>query len=194
MYARRLATLVTVLLVTACAALARKHLRLFIIVATLAGFGTAGSGLAVLAAQAVPGTYELNFFTQGPNGLVSVTTLPVCSQSVCEELILNAHITDTSTGLPAQGGLVTFQYCSYKGLPPNDISRPDEAPLEACANGTATWKNLAGSLKVDQSGDAFLDFGVVLIPRTVGFRFLYKGQGTIANGMSDPENFTWTAQ
>jgi len=153
----------------------------------------AGSQATTLAPHADPGSYDLFFFTNGPNGLVSVTNLPVCSQSVCEELILNAHITDASTGLPAQGGLVMFQYCSYKGLPPNDISRPDEAPLEACANGTATWKNLA-TLKVDQSGDVFLNFGVVIIPRTVGFRFLYKGQGTIANGKSDPENFTWTAQ
>ena len=143
----------------------------------------------VALAQPVPGKYELFFLN---TSLEPVSSLPVCTSSACEELILNAHITEESTGVPAQGGLVVFQYCSYKGLPPNDITRADEAPLEACdIDGTAKWANLT-TLKVNQSGDAFLDFGVVQIPRTVGFRFQYKGQGGIANGVSDPKNFVWT--
>jgi hypothetical protein len=145
----------------------------------------------VAVAQQDPGKYDLLFFTPTPSGLESVSSLPVCTPSECEELVVNAHITDLSSGLPAQGGLVVFQYCSYKGLPPNDITRADEAPLEACADGTAKWASLT-VLKVNQSGDAFLDFGVVLIPRTVGFRVQYKGQGGIENGVSDPKNFIWT--
>jgi hypothetical protein len=86
---------------------------------------------------------------------------------------------------------VIFQYCSLKGLPPNDITRPDEAPSAACANGTAAWANLT-TMPIDQSGNAYLDFGVVLIPRTVGFRFRYLGQGSgIENGVSEPRDFTW---
>jgi hypothetical protein len=151
------------------------------------------SGNAALArAQKVPGNYELFFFKSGPEGLEPVSSLPVCTKAACEELTLNAHITEESSGLAAQGGLATFQYCSYKGLPPNDITRADEAPLEACEiDGTARWANLA-TLKVNQSGDAFLDFGIVQIPRTVGFRVKYKGQGDIVSGVSDPTNFVWT--
>jgi hypothetical protein len=161
---------------------ARKHPLLILIIALVLA--------ASLAAQGVLGSYILSF--QDTNGN-PVTTLPVCTAAVCEEMVLKAHIQDSS-GNPAQRGLVIFQYCSLKGLPPNDITRPDEAPLEACENGSATWAHL-GTFKVNESGDAFDDFGVVLIPRTVGFRFRYQGQGSgIANSLSDPpqgQNFTW---
>lgn len=168
-----------------------KFLR-FAVIAAVASIVYSGD-LPVALAQQAPGKYELFFFKSGPTGLEPVSSLPVCTSSVCEELILNAHITEESSGLPAQSGFVVFQYCSYKGLPPNDITRADEAPLEACEiDGTARWANLHALLKVNESGDAFLDFGAVLIPRTVGFRFQYKGQGTIANGVSEPKNFIWT--
>jgi hypothetical protein len=88
---------------------------------------------------------------------------------------------------------VTFQYCSYRGLPPHDITRADEAPSSACADGSATWKNLL-SLSVNASGNAFMDFGIVRIPRTIGFRFKFTarhGAGDIASGMSQPRDFTW---
>jgi hypothetical protein len=164
----------------------------FAVIAAVASMTYWGDSPVTLAQQ-VPGKYELSFFKLGANGLLEpVTSLSVCTASVCEELILNAHITEENSGLPAQSGLVVFQYCSYKGLPPNDITRADEAPLEACATGSASWRDLRAVLKVNESGDAFLDFGVVLIPRTVGFRFQYKGQGGIANGVSAPKDFTWT--
>lgn len=45
-------------------------------------------------------------------------------------------------------------------------------------------------LKVNESGDAFVDFGAVLHPRTIGFRVRYLGQGSgIANGVSAPKDF-----
>jgi hypothetical protein len=144
-----------------------------------------------LSAQPVPGSYDLSFFKLVSGVLEPVSNLPVCTPSVCEELILNAHIKEDSSGLPAQGGVAIFQYCSLKGLPPNDITRADEAPSAACETGSATWANLA-ALKVNESGDAYLDFGVVLIPRTVGFRFKYIGQGSgIEKGISPPMDFTW---
>jgi hypothetical protein len=100
-----------------------------------------------------------------------VTSLPVLS----EELILGAHI-EISPGIPAQQGSVAFQYCSFKGLPPGDITRADEAPSAACAGGLAVWKSLA-TVPIDESGNAFLTFGIVQIPRTVGFVFGTKGRG-----------------
>jgi hypothetical protein len=147
-----------------------------------------------LSAQPVPGSYDLSFFKLVSGVLEPVSSLPVCNLSVpseCEELILNAHIKEDSSGLPAQGGVAIFQYCSFKGLPPNDITRADEAPSAACETGSATWANLA-ALKVNESGDAYLNFGIVLIPRTVGFRFKYIGQGSgIEKGTSTPMDFTW---
>ena len=135
-------------------------------------------------ASAATGSYQLSFLT---NGSQPVSTLPVGG----EELILKAHVADAATGLPATGGTVTFEYCSLKRRPPNDITRADEAPLEACASGDASWARL-GSFGVNTSGDAYFVFGIVRIPRTVGFRFRYAGQrGGIASGVSAPANFSW---
>jgi hypothetical protein len=58
---------------------------------------------------------------------------------------------------------VIFEYCSYKGRPPNDTTRADEAPAEACASGEAIWKQL-GTESVNESGDAYLLFGAVHTP------------------------------
>lgn len=140
---------------------------------------------AAAATRASAGYYRLSFLD---TNLQPVTTLPVGDG----ELILGARVTDAS-GSAAQAGRVIFEYCSLKGVPPNDITRADEAPLSACADRSATWASLAG-VDVDPSGSAFLDFGVVLIPRTVGFRFRYIAQGSgIANGVSGPADFTWIA-
>lgn len=132
---------------------------------------------------ATPGCYTLSFSSRGQ----PVTTLVAGTA----ELNLLAHV-DNCAGTPADRGSVTFQYCSYKGLPPNDITRADEAPASACAAGTAKWANLL-SVSVNSSGDAGMNFGVVIIPRTVGFRFKYSVQGgSIASGVSSPVDFTWT--
>lgn len=145
----------------------------------------AGRGLTpdiAALARSASGSFQLSFFA---NGLVPVSSLPVF-----QELILGAHVSDGS-GAPAQGGSVTFQYCSLKGGPPNDINRADEAPSAACATRDASWANLI-SVPVNTSGNAYMNFGFAQIPRTVGFRFKYSGQGTgIANGVSAPADFTW---
>jgi hypothetical protein len=141
----------------------------------------AGAGDVHVLARAALGSYELSFYT---NGLQPVSSLPVF-----EELVLGAHV--AASGVAAQGGLVTFQYCSLKALPPNDITRADEAPSAACATNDAKWANLL-SVPVDGSGNAYMNFGFAAIPRTVGFRFKYTGQGSgIANGFSLPRDFTW---
>lgn len=145
---------------------------------------------------AAAGQYEISFHAAMNRILQSVPSLAVDNQ----ELILAAHVTDVS-GTAATSGIVTFQYCSYKGLPPNDITRADEAPLEACADGSATWARLT-SIQMDTQGCpqlgpgyACMDFGIVHIPRTIGFRFLFSGQKSgIASGVSAPQNFEWTAQ
>ena len=141
-----------------------------------------------LAAQPAPGVFDLQFFNVNYG---YVTSLPVCDANQCEALILEAHVTDT-TGQPVEGGLVTFQYCGYRGFPRFDIDRPDEAPSSACAaGGTGNWRPL-GTMHVDSSGVARFNFGIVEIPRTVGFRFRYSGRGSgIENGECLPEDFEW---
>jgi hypothetical protein len=136
-------------------------------------------------AKALEGSYTLSFLKAGQE----VSSLPVGFGS---EVILRAHI-DDSFGVAAQSGGVTFQYCSLKGLPPHDITRADEAPSSACADGSAMWANLL-TTTVDGSGNAYMNFGIVQIPRTVGFRFKYTGRGSgIANAVSEPSDFTWVA-
>jgi len=145
-------------------------------------------GASALAARAVPGSYELSFLARVDNVLQPVSTLPVMSQ----ELILRAHVEDAA-GIAAQRGRVVFEYCSLKGLPPNDITRADEVPFEACEQGAATWAHLL-SIEVNELGEASMNFGIVQIPRTVGFRFRYLGQGSgIASAVSMARNFTWVA-
>jgi hypothetical protein len=158
----------------------------FVVIIAVASFAYLGNS-AVGLAQEVPGSYQISFQANG----VQVFSLPVCTPSACQELILKAHIEEEGSGLPAQGGMVIFQYCSYKGLPPNDITRADEAPSVACETGLATWDRL-GADKVNDSGDAFQFFGAVVIPRTVGFRLRYIRQGSlIESGFSEPMDFTW---
>ena len=159
------------------------------VVPASSGRTSADTSVALHAASTVPGSYELLFLSSGQ----IVPTLPVCGPSSCQELTLRAHV-ESSVG-PAERGAVTFQYCSFKGGPPNDITRPDEAPSSACeVDGTGRWANLL-SMKVSEAGDASTNFGPVRLPRTVGFRFRYSTQGgDIASGVSPAEDFTWTAQ
>jgi hypothetical protein len=146
----------------------------------------ARSALSRQSSQVNAGIYQLSFYT---NGLVPVTTLVAGSGS---ELILGALVTDVA-GAPAQGGSVTFQYCSLKGLPPNDITRADEAPSSACASGDGDWARLT-TVPVDASGHAYMDFGIVMLPRTIGFRFAYTRKGgAVSSGVSAPADFTWVA-
>lgn len=157
--------------------------------------GAVAGTSATAATASSPGTYVLSFLARVDGTLQEVTSLSVLST----ELILKGYVTDTS-GQPAQGGSVTFEYCSYKGGPPNQITRPDEAPKEACEQGTASWARLT-SLSVNAvtcpllgSGYACMNFGVVRIPRDIGFRFRYAPQGSsVAAGTSEAKNFTWIA-
>ena len=155
--------------------------------------GAAGGRSATEARSSSPGTYTLSFMAHVDGGLQEVTSLPVSSA----ELILNAFVTNSS-GQPAAGGTVTFEYCSFKGGPPNDITRADEAPKEACEQGGASWTRLrsvsvsSGSCGLLGTGYACLNFGVVAIPRDIGFRVRYSPQGSgIASGASEAKNFTW---
>ena len=156
--------------------------------------GAAGSTDA--RAPAPRGVYQLSFNVVRFGVLEAVTTLPVLSQ----EMVLRAFVTDSS-GVPVQTGAVTFEYCSYKGGPPNDITRADEAPKEACETPTASWARLS-TVKVNSGscpglglGNACQFFGIVRIPRDVGFRFRYAAQRSgIADAISEPMNMTWTAQ
>ncbi|WP_310053126.1 hypothetical protein [Agrilutibacter niabensis] len=139
---------------------------LIVRVAVLVSAGCLSASPTVLA-QPVTGFYGLTFVFDG-------------------ELVLRAHVEDGS-GHPAQGGTVTFQYCSLKGIPSNDITQPDEAPSSACANGSGTWATLGRVPVNPETGDALLDFGLVSVVNTIGFRYRYVGQGTgIQNKLIDP--------
>ena len=150
----------------------------------------------VSAAPVIPGTYDLSFNVSRNEVLVPVSSLPVLS----EGLVLKAQVKN-GEGVPAQDGIVIFEYCSYKRLPPFDIDRADEAPKEACTAGLATWDRL-GRVTIDaglcpglEPGTACLNFGRVRIPRDVGFRFRYTGRrGGVPSGISAEKNFTWTAE
>ena len=161
--------------------------------APAAAAGGAGE-LSAKPSAAPPGVYTLTFMASVDGTLQEVTSLPVQTA----ELILKASVT-SSTGSAAQAGTVTFEYCSYKGRPANDITRADEAPKEACEQGTASWARLrslyaSSECPALESGYACLGFGVVRLPRDVGFRFRYASQGSgIAGGTSQSKNFTWTA-
>ncbi len=140
------------------------------------------------------GSYELYFHAWRNGVLEPVSSLPVLSN----EMILRAYIYD-AFGAPARSGTVVFEYCSYKGRPPNDIERADEAPKEACDAGIASWRRLRS---VDVAipncpgfgiGNACVNFGIVRIPRDVGFRFRFGGKRLdIDPGVSAAANFTWT--
>jgi hypothetical protein len=157
-----------------------------------AAAGDAGE-LSAKPSASAPGVYTLTFLARVNGTLQEVTSLPVLSA----ELILRGYVT-SSTGTPVQGGTVTYEYCSYKGGPPNDITRADEAPKEACDLGTASWARLT-SMAVNPgtcpglgTGYACMNFGLVRLPRDVGFRFRYASQGSgVASGTSASKNFTW---
>ena len=156
----------------------------------------AASGSVTARAEVPPGRYDLAFHASGDWTYADIATLPVLSR----ELILKAYVSD-SAGRPAEKGAVTFEYCSYKGGPPNDITRPDEAPKEACEQGSASWARLT-SMAISEgrcptlgSGYACMNFGIVRLPRTVGFRFRYSPQGSgIPSGISPARNFTWVEE
>jgi hypothetical protein len=165
------------------------------------GSPTAPSAEGILSAarggvSSAPGVYELSFLEQVGGVWTEVETLPVL-----REVLVRAYVSD-STGQPATAGSVTIQYCSYGGVK-NDIHRADEAPMEACSAGTATWVRLmsrsvtAGACPdfgagFDQPGYVCVNFGIVTIPRTVGFRAVYQPRSSgIAGGTTAAENFTW---
>ncbi len=160
---------------------ARTHLLPTLIVAlALAGFAGLGAAVAdrsvsVLAANTVPGLYELSFDTTGPVPLTN-NRLPVG-----QELVLKAHVQDTS-GNPAQRGEVIFQDCEVKNSP---------GPSAACDSGSGVWAHVF-QMSVDASGNALVDYGFISIPETIGFRFRYIGQGSgIANGVSKSGDVIW---
>ena len=116
------------------------------------------------------GIYDLTFLVDG------------------SELFLRAHIESVSGDAP--DGVVVFQYCSYRGVPPNDITQ--FAPSSACADGSGRWRNLNARIDVDANGDAFVTFGIVEGLSIIGFRYSYSRGSVIASGVSDPEDWVRT--
>lgn len=111
-----------------------------------------------LEAQPVLGTYDLEFSWSG-------TALTIIT-----------HVRAGNDEAP-EGGSVTIQYCSLKGLPPDDITQPDEAPASACEDRSGRWRTL-DMISLDPSGDAAYYFGPVTVVTVIGFRFTYSGRGS----------------
>jgi hypothetical protein len=141
------------------------------------------------AAQPVPGNYVISFLS---NGAPISSTLPVG-----EELVLKAHVTDSSN-VDAQLGAVAFQVCSRKGG--RSLIKLDPGPSSDCdVDGTGTWVHLYtakvnAGLCPEEEGPGFVcvNWGFISSPRTIGFRFRYTGQGSgIANGISQPKDASW---
>ena len=157
--------------------------------APVAASSASGSGET---AQAIPGTYEISFFSGGQD-ISSDPTLLVGS-----ELVLQAHVTDASL-VDAQREAVTFQYCSLNGG--RSLTQTDPAQSAACddVDGTGTWISVV-TFKVDAGtcpwarspGYACVNFGAIRSPRMVGFRFRYTGQGSgIADATSAAKDVSW---
>jgi hypothetical protein len=139
--------------------------------------------LPKVAAQGVPGTYELSFC---PGSILYVG----------QEVIPHAYVSDGS-GHGALSGYVQFQVCWHGRFP---------QPSSACdIDRTARWRTIRDRWQVNpptgnlclgclpaDPGNACFDWGAVVNPRTVGFRFKYVSQGSgIADGMSLPKDVTW---
>lgn len=139
------------------------------------------SELSARPSSSVPGQYQLSFLHRGQ---------PVQSLPVGQELSLKALVLNATTGRPATDGTATFQYCSRSGRK-NDITDADEAPKVECDEGSARWATVV-SVGINQNGEAFGGFGFVQIPRTIGFRFLFRPEKSgIASGVSSHLDFTW---
>jgi hypothetical protein len=141
------------------------------------------SELSARPSSAAPGVYQLSFLHLGQ---------PVQSLPVGQELSLKALVLNATTGLPATDGTVTFQYCSRGGRK-TDITNVDEAPKVECDQGAARWTTVVSvSIFEKLEGQAFGAFPVVRIPRTIGFRFLFRpGKSGIDAGESAHLDFTW---
>lgn len=128
-------------------------------------------------AQAAPGSYQLSFLKETPTGLAPAAD----AEPVGTYLVLKSEVRDAS-GILAQVGTVTYEYCWGKG---------DYAPKASCEGGSGSWRRHL-AVRVDPIG-SLVGFGACTSPRTIGFRFTYTGRGSgIASGVSQSRDFTWT--
>jgi hypothetical protein len=148
---------------------------------TPAGLSAAVSDLSARPGSSAAGLYQLSFLQNGQ---------PVQSLVIGQRVILKGRVVNASSGAPATDGAIVFQYCSRPG-PKGNITRADEAPRAECDAGSAKWVTLV-SIGVNENGEAFGGLGPVQIPRTIGFRFLFRSEKSgIAGGGSPELDFTW---
>jgi hypothetical protein len=143
--------------------------------ASLAGLSSQNE----LAAKpsAASGTYEIFFLKSTRQGLQPVLNFTL---NVGEFLVLKSEVKD-SNGVRAEAGLVTYEYCELQNV---------KVQSSECDSGRGTWKRLM-TMPVDPIG-SLAGFGSCSIPRTIGFRFTYAGQGgVIASGVSASRDVSW---
>jgi hypothetical protein len=169
----------------------RTFIRSFAVIGAIASIVYSANALA---APPVKGFYDLELYvSEFPYPLQPLpepATLLVCDPSnpPCQHLLLRARVEDGSH-LPAQGGAVVFESCYLKGNPPGS----DAAPSAACESGLGMWMGRWHWDIVDGFSPMIEPpIGVSFVPRTVGYRFSYIGQGTsILNYASEPKDVTW---
>ena len=114
-----------------------------------------------LLAQLVPGTGDISF-VPGSGG----------------------HVTLVATVTGAEGGVVKFQFCAQKtglefGFPTIPLPSAECEP-----GGSGRW--FAAATVPVVAGEASFDFSRVSSGNTIGFRFVYVGQGSGIGNFTSP--------
>jgi len=106
------------------------------------------------------------------------------------EVILVAQV--TAEGNPAQGGQVLFQFCASRGSLEFGFPTIPLPSAECEPGGSGRWFRI-GTVPV-VAGEASVTFCCISSGSTIGFRFVYTGQGSgIGNFTSLPEDYTQPA-
>ena len=154
------------------------------VVLTISGLQFRAAVAEPQAAAATLGTYVISCFIDRPQG----PCLPGNKIPVGEELVLNAHVTDSSGNLAATGTEI-FQDCLLNGVP---------APSVQCDSGPGVWSNiqtvhLTFNRPNETAEDIRIGYGSSSTAQTIGFRFRYlNGHASgIANGISNSMDVTW---
>jgi len=148
-----------------------------VVVLTISGLQFRAAVAEPQDAAFAPGTYVISCFIDRPQGpCLTDNKIPVG-----EELVLNAHVTDSSGNLAASGKEI-FQDCLLNGVP---------APSIHCDSGTGVWSNIE-TVHLKGPEDIRIGYGSPSTRQTIGFRFRYFGEASrIANGISNSMDVTW---
>jgi hypothetical protein len=159
-----------------------RHLATFIF-AVLAAFAfIACSDQSPVGPRAIPagGVQDVTPLVQSVAG-----TYVLSVEATIEGLVLTPEVREEASGLPAQSGLIRLQQCSLQGAP---------APSSTCDTGSGHWVPAFTTLRLTPADEGSISvlFGFAPSGTTIGFRFLYNGQGgNIESGASNLVDHTF---